>query len=163
MNTKCLYSTTIGYLLSFLGYGYLLCSIFSLLFATSTVNLSQSFFLCGFMTLTTPTQQAFNDQGSPTSKCSAWLKISYSLGNSAPTRGEEWFLCLFVLTRWEMVLPMPTKVVLTSQCAKHVMTMPVHLSLFQLFCYRKTYSQKWIVPTDNIWPKSDNAKRVMGV
>ena len=58
--------------------------------------------LCWFMSLTTPTHlRAFNGQGSTTSECSAWLKTAYRSGNHAPTRGEEWFLCLFVLIRSE--------------------------------------------------------------
>ena len=46
------------------------------------------------------------------SECSAWLKMAYRSGSGVPTRGEEWFLCPFVLTRWEMVQPVSTKAIL---------------------------------------------------
>ena len=66
--------------------------------------------LLGFMTLTTPTHlRAFNGQGSPTIERSSWLKASYRFRNGVPTRWEEWFLSLFMLTRREMVQPLPTK------------------------------------------------------
>ena len=78
----------------------------------------------------------------------------------APTRGEEWFGCLFVLTRWEMVQPVPTKAVLQpaeAMCmACHDYACPPPLS--HLFLLAQNLSSKWIAPTDNIQPKSSNAQ-----
>ena len=81
--------------------------------------------LCGFMTLITPTQRAFNGQGSPTSQHLSWPKTAYSTRNSASTRGEEWFLHSFVLTRWEVVQPVLTKAILqpakaATMCTAHL-------------------------------------------
>jgi len=56
----------------------------------------------------------------------------------APTMGGEWFLSLFVLTRWEMVQPVPTKAFLQSTKAAPMCTAPelkpTHLPLSCLFC-----------------------------
>ena len=49
------------------------------------------------MILTTPTHwRAFNGQDSPNNECSTWLKAAYRSRNGVPTRGEVWFLSLFV-------------------------------------------------------------------
>ena len=108
----------------FLGYGYLLWSVFPLLLGASTGNLSQSFFdtfFGGFITLTTP------------SECSSLPKTAYSSRNGAPTRGEKWFyvfLCQQGEKWFSQCRPRP----FYSQpwqppCTRHVLNIPAHLLL----------------------------------
>ena len=74
------------------------------------------------MPLTTPTyKQAFLGQGSLASKRSSWLNSSR---NGPPTRGEEWLVRPFVLTRWEIVQPVPSKAVLQPAKAAAMRTAP---------------------------------------
>ena len=103
-----------------------------------------------FMIPITPTQlRAFNGQGSPTSECSTWLNAAYKSRNGAPTKGGEWLLSLFVLTRWEMVQPVLTKAVLyPAKAAAMCMASCAEIRsppLSHHFCYHKTYlSSNWL-------------------
>ena len=82
---------------------------------------------------------------------------------SDPTWEEEWFLHLFMLTRWEMVKPVPTKAVLQPAkaaamcmaCLEYARPPPP----IPPFLLGQKLSSKWITPTDNMWPKSDDTKR----
>ena len=149
----------------FLGYGYLLLSVFPLVLRASTGNFSQSFFESfsggGSMPLTTPTyKQAFLGQGSLASKRSSWLKTANSSKNGPPTRGEEWHVCPFVLTRWEIVQPVLSKAVLQPAKAATMRTAPrteINPPTFPYptFFQAQNLSSKWIAPTDNMWPKAD--------
>ena len=127
--------TTIGYLLMkvFFRLQIIPWSVFPFLLRVSTGNWGQTFFytFSQFMTLTTPSQQrALMVRGSATCEHSTWLKTTYRFRNSAPTRGEEWFLHPFVLTReiWSnqcwprLYCNQPRQL----PCARHVMTMPAH-------------------------------------
>ena len=82
--------------------------------------------------------------------------------NGVPTKGEEWFLCPFVLTRWEMVQLVPTKAILQpaklgtmcTACLEYDLPpLPPPSPPLFLLVYKPL---KRIVPTDN---KSDNTKR----
>ena len=68
-----------------------------------------------------------------------------------PTRGKEWFLHQFVLTRWEMVKPVRLFYIQPRQplYAQFVMTMPTHLLPIPLFLLVQNLSSKCITPTDN--------------
>ena len=136
---------------------YLPWSVFPLLLGASAGNLSHSTFSVGSWPLTLPTHlRAFNGQGFPTSRRSSWLKTAYSTRNGAPTIGEEWFLCPFVWTRWEMAQP----VSFYSQpkqlpCVQHALNMPGHLPLSHFFFA----SANLFGPTDSMRPKSDDTKK----
>ena len=124
-----------GYLLEVF-FRILLQSIFPLLLGDSNGNLSQIFHVHD----PNHTHSLVSFQWSVlfeqwtlrlTENC---LQIQKCMG--APTRGEEWFGCQFVLTRWELVQPVPTKAVLQpgkAMCmACHDYACPPQLS--HLFC-----------------------------
>ena len=72
--------------------------------------------LYGFMSLITSTHWAFNGQSFLTSKHSSWPKTAYNTRDGPPRMGVEWFLHLFVQTRWEVVQSVLTEA--TIQAAK---------------------------------------------
>ena len=99
------------------------------------------------MTLATPTQRAFN------ALWPANAPLDWKLPTVPPTQGEEWFLYLYVLTRWEIVQPVPTKAFLlpaktaamgTACCDYACLSPPSHFLLAQ------NLSSKWISPTDKV-------------
>ena len=85
----------------------------------------------------------------------------YKSRNGAPTRGGEWFLRLFVLTRWEMVQLVPTKAFLQPAKAAAMCTAPWAETCppppILPFLLAQNLSSKRIAPTDNMRPKSDDA------
>ena len=80
---------------------YLPWFIFPLLLGTSTGNLRESFF--GFMTSPQPHPliSELSMIRAPWPAKTFWLKSTYSTRMVCPQK--KWFLCSFVLTRWEMV------------------------------------------------------------
>ena len=140
-----------------------------ILFTESAIDtfFTSYFYLCLELVLETWDKtmltQAFNGQGSLTSGRSSWLKSAYSSWNGASTREEEWFLCPFVVSRREMVYSVATKPVLQpaktagmcmSPCAETHSPLPI-----SPFLLDQNLSSKQIASTNNMWPKSDNAKK----
>ena len=65
-----------------------------------------------------------------------------------------------VLTRWKVVQAVPTNnQPRKPPCAQHPMLKPTHLPSSHLFLLVQNLSSKQIAPTDNMWPKSDDAKK----
>ena len=134
------------------------------LLGASTGKLSQKrwHFFCGFMMLTTPTHISkllivrvlrpvntlLPDWKPPTDPKIVPLR----------TRGKEWFLCSFVLTRWEMLQPGQTKVVLYPAKAA-AMSTACPPPLIPPVLLAQNLSLKRILPTNNLQPKSGDAKK----
>ena len=67
-----------------------------------------------------------------------------------PYGGRGVVLCPFVLIRWEMAQPVPTKAVLQAAKAAAMCTACLK--------YARPPPPYWIAPTDNRWPKSDRGQ-----
>ena len=95
----------------FLGCGYLLWSVFYFYSELALETWDKSFLiLCMGVHDFDHTHSLVSFQWS--GKCFSWQKTVYSTRKSLPTRGEEWFLCLFVPDGWEMVQPVLTRAIL---------------------------------------------------
>ena len=157
--------TTVGHSLHVLFRLWMfLGAIFPLLLGTSTGNVSQSFFgainFCGFMTLITPTQWAFNGQGSQGQCSSSWLKTA-QYQKRYPSKGKEVVSTLICTNKVRLHGQFRPRPSIYSQSSLHVhgrswICQPTSPYLTFFTSAKTTF--KWIAPTDNVHPNSDNAK-----
>ena len=90
----------------------------------------------------------------PVNTSRAWLKTAYRASNGAPTKAEERLLHPFV-PKGEIAQPVPTKAFLQPAKTATQDSHHVHSTswLCPPFLLVQNLSSKWIVPTDNMWPK----------
>ena len=133
MWTARLITSTTGYLLEVILSLWITCLVcISTSASTRTGNVTQSFFptFCGVYDLKhSHSLSTFLWSGLSNQQMLLLTETVYT------TRGEEWFLHQFVLTRWEWSSQcLPRLLYSQPPCAWHLMLKPAHLSLLHLFC-----------------------------
>ena len=144
---------TIGY---WKCYGYLLWLEFSLLLGASTGNLSSRFFVPfsgGSWPWPHPLISELQWSGLSNQQMLLLTENCLQYQKWCPKRGKEWFLCLFVLTRWEIIQPVPTRAFLQPAKAATMCTACCDYACppppIPSYLVVQNLSLKWILPTDN--------------